>query len=136
MPTFPVTTEGRRTGGFLVREANGYRSREVVILASNGTTAQTLLAGTVLAKVTATGKYVPYDNVGADGTEVAAGILFDNVIVPATGDIRATATVRDAEVNAAELVYDASLSGGTLTTAQAAAATDLDARGIAFRYAS
>lgn len=36
-------------------------------------------SGTVLAKVTATGKYGPYDTAGAGGLEVATGHLFDSV---------------------------------------------------------
>lgn len=35
-------------------------------------------AGTVLGKVTASGKYDAYDDGNADGTEVAVGILVDN----------------------------------------------------------
>jgi hypothetical protein len=40
-------------------------------------------SGTVLGKVTASGKYGLYDNGAADGTEVAAGILFATVPVKA-----------------------------------------------------
>lgn len=128
-----VLTETAHTGGFIVCEANGYRSRDTVTLASNGSTEIAYQAGTVLAKVTASGKYVAYDNAGSDGTEAAAAILYAEMVVPATGDLKATAIVRDCEVNAAELVYDASLSGGSLTTAQTAAQADLLAQGIIFR---
>jgi hypothetical protein len=41
-------------------------------------------SGTVLGKVTATGKYGPYDNAASDGREVAAGLLFSSVKVPAS----------------------------------------------------
>ncbi len=40
-------TEGPRTAGYLISEANGTRSREVVTLASGGV----YLPGTVLGKV-------------------------------------------------------------------------------------
>jgi hypothetical protein len=38
-------------------------------------------SGTVLAKVTATGMYGPYDNAAGDGRTVATGHLFDGVRV-------------------------------------------------------
>lgn len=37
-------------------------------------------SGVVLGKITATGKYGPYDTDGADGREVAAGFLFTSVV--------------------------------------------------------
>jgi Bacteriophage lambda head decoration protein D len=36
-------------------------------------------AGTVLGKVTANGKYGPYDNAASDGTEVAVGFALESV---------------------------------------------------------
>jgi len=129
----PKITEGRYEGGFIISEAEGARSRDVVTLASNGSTAITYQPGTVLAKLTANSKYVGYDNVGTDGSEVAAAILFGAVTVPATGDLPATVINLDAEVNTAELFWDASLTGSALTTAIAAAKVDLAAAGIKFR---
>lgn len=38
-------------------------------------------SGTVLGKVTATGRFGPYTTGGSDGTETAVGILFSNVRV-------------------------------------------------------
>jgi hypothetical protein len=101
----PVLTEGRRAGEFIVSEANGHRSRDVVILASNGSTPITYPAGHVLALVTASGKYVEYDNVGSDGTETAKAVLYDGVTVPATGDLKAVVIARDAELVKAELSW-------------------------------
>jgi hypothetical protein len=46
---------------------------------SGGTPTTTLRKGLVLGKVTATGKYKQYANGASDGTEVAAGILDDEV---------------------------------------------------------
>jgi hypothetical protein len=43
-------------------------------------------SGVVLGKITATGKYGPYDTDGADGRQVAAGFLFNSVnLVTAPG---------------------------------------------------
>ena len=58
------------TGHFLKSEANGSLSREAIVIASG---VGVLLAGTVLGKVTATGKYKAYDNDASDGTEVFWG---------------------------------------------------------------
>lgn len=41
-------------------------------------------SGTVLGKITASGKYGPYDPAAVDGTEDAAGILFSSVKVGAS----------------------------------------------------
>lgn len=126
-------TEGRHPAEFLASEANGYRSRDVVTLASNGSTAIEYEAGHVLAKLTSGGKYTSYDNAGSDGTETAAAILLEAQTVPATGDLQAVVIIRDAEVIGAQLVYDSGLSGGTLTTAKSAAAVDLLTAGIVVR---
>jgi len=125
----PVLTEGQYRGEFIVSEANGFRSRDLITLASNGSTAITYKAGHVLALVTATSKYVEYDNAGTDGTEAAKAILWDNVTVPATGDLKAVAIVRDAEVNKAELVFFT----GAVDADKNAAVVDLAAVGIIAR---
>lgn len=88
-------TEGRHTAEFLKSEANGYRSRDTVVLSS---TAAALAAGTVLGKITASGKFVAYDEAGTDdGRRVAAGVLYANV-ADSAADQNVVAIVRDAEV--------------------------------------
>jgi hypothetical protein len=42
-------------------------------------------SGTVLGRITATGLYGPYSNAASDGTEVAAGFLFNSTKVVAGG---------------------------------------------------
>lgn len=49
----------------------------------------------MIAKVTATGMYGPYDDSAVDGREVAAGILFSSANVAAS----------DAQIGAAMLVH-------------------------------
>lgn len=44
-----------------------------------------LLSGTVLGKITASGKYTAYDDGNSDGTETAVGILL-NRVDPTNGD--------------------------------------------------
>lgn len=87
-------TEARWTGEFLISEAPGSRSREEVTIAA---AAGALQAGTVLGKITASGKYVAYNNGASDGSEVAAGILYA-AAPDLAADQKAVAFVRDCEV--------------------------------------
>jgi len=87
-------TESRRTGEFLLSEANGTRSREeVVIAAASGNIA----AGTIMAKLTAGGQYVPFAAGGTGGAQTAAGIAHA-AIANSAAIQKATVYVRDCEV--------------------------------------
>ena len=119
-----VAHEGAHTGQFLVSEANGARSRETITLAEG----QDLEAGTVLGKVTATGKYAQVAPTATDGTESAAGILFDNVDASAA-DSKAVAIARDAEVRGSDLVWPE----GVTAEQREAAVGELLAAGIVIR---
>jgi hypothetical protein len=216
--TSPVVTEGRHAGGFIVSEANGYRSRGAAII-SNGTSDDVYLnAGTVLARlegagtaaavagntgngtvgtITETGDAVPgvyrltiteveasnsaefqvadpagdiigigqtgvvfrggglsftlsdgaTDFVAGDAFDItvtdsgeyevyttstsgAAGILFNEVRVPASGSAKITVVQRDAEVNDAELIWDTTINSAAL---KAKAKNALAALGIIAR---
>lgn len=109
-------TEGRHAGEFIVSEANGARSREAMTI-----DAGSLEAGTVLGRVTATGKYVALAPGSEGGSEAAAGILYAAVDATAA-DAEGVAIVRDAEVNGAELTWPAGISGSDKTAAVAALA--------------
>ena len=85
---------------FVRSEASNQRSRDNTVVAATGTA---ILSGTVLGKVTATGKYKPYANGNSDGTEVAAGILYEGVPAGITGDVKAVIFNMDCEVNRKEL---------------------------------
>lgn len=87
-------TEARRTGEFLLSEATGTRSREEVTIAA---AAAALVAGTVVGKITASGKYVAYSNGASDGSETAAGILYA-AVADSAADQKAVIIARDAEV--------------------------------------
>lgn len=94
-------TDTNHVGEFLVSEANGYRSRSTVTVTVSGTAKW--VSGTVLGKISASGKYVKYDEAGTDdGRRVAAGILY-NELDPVAGDIKATIINCDAEVTQAKL---------------------------------
>lgn len=92
-------TESRRTGDFLLSEASGTRSREEVTI---DLSAGAMEAGTVVSKL-ATGKYVAYDDIGSDGSEVAAGVLYAGV-ADSAADQKGVVLVRDCEVTGIRLV--------------------------------
>ncbi|QCO04170.1 head decoration protein [Azospirillum argentinense] len=98
-------------GSYLISEGNGDISRETVPLASGNGVIRT---GTVLAKLTATGKYVPYDNAGTDGSETAAAILWEERDTT-DGDVKAVVTARHTTVNKAELVWAAGVDAAGIT---------------------
>lgn len=123
-----ILTEDRFSGAghYLVSEANGmYRSREQIVIASG---AGVLKPGAVLGKVTASGKYVPFDPDAATGAETAAAILWEGCDAT-DADVRRTATVRDAEVHADVLVF----VDGTTDLEKTAALASLAAAGIVGR---
>jgi hypothetical protein len=117
-------TQNPRAAAFLISESNKSRSRETVTIVSG----QNLKAGTVVGKVTASGKYAAYDDNNVDGTETAAGVLYDGIDATA-GDQLAVIYARDAEVDGTQLAWAATVTAGEKTTAIA----DLKALGIIVR---
>jgi hypothetical protein len=69
-------TEGYRASEIILSEAPGTLSRETVAIASG---AGVITAGLVLGKVTASGKYAPYDDDNDDGTQTAVCIALESV---------------------------------------------------------
>lgn len=110
--------EGKYTAEFLLSEGNGTISRDVVTIAA---AAGAMVAGTVLGKITASGKYAAYDNTHSDGTEVAAGVLY-RAVPDVAVDQAAIAIVRESEV-----------ARSYLTGSDAAAEADLKALGVVVR---
>jgi hypothetical protein len=100
-----VKTEGKHAGEFLVSEAPGTQSRDKVTVTVPANT--TLEPGYVLGQLSATGKYVPYDNSATDGSEDAAAISYDELIndTGAPVDVDATVINANAEVRKADLVW-------------------------------
>lgn len=124
-----MLTEKHHTGGFLISEADGHYSRDNVTLdASATTTTAGLESGTVLGKITGTGKYAAYDQQGSGGVEGAAAILYSPAD-PTGADQAVSVICRAAEVNGNELVWP----GGSPTDVTAGVA-DLRAIGVIVRY--
>ncbi|WP_312568259.1 head decoration protein [Comamonas sp.] len=119
------------TACYLVSEANGTRSRDVITLAAG----HNCLPGTVLGKVAATGKYEPVDPANGsgqgetpDGSHTAVAVLFAAVDATA-GEKPAVITARDAEVEAAALIWPTAIT----PTQKTAALGQLAAVGIVAR---
>lgn len=70
-----VLTEPRYLGDVLKYEAPNLYSRDQVTVAAG----QQLILGTVVGRVTATGKFKQLDPAATDGSEAAAGILIVDV---------------------------------------------------------
>ena len=118
-------TETSHPGGFLVWEAFRDYTREVVTIATGGTY-PVLEPGTMLCKITATGKYAAHDPAAVDGTETAVAVLWGRADATAA-DVDAVVLLRGpAIVNTNDLVFT-----GTPTAPEIAAAhTALSAVGI------
>ena len=119
-----------RAGAFIVSEANGARSRDTVTILGGTGGAGSLLAGTVLGKLTSGGKYVPSPATGSDGSETAIAVLFDDVDAT-DADVTGVVVINgDAEVRKSDLLYDASVDDDTKKNTKA---TELAAVGIKVR---
>lgn len=87
-------SQGFQQSEYLISEV-GDISHSVVTVTSAGTA---MRSGTVLGRITATGKYVAYASGASDGSQNAAGIL--NTPVPAAaGDYQAKVHLRLCEVD-------------------------------------
>ena len=111
---------------WLKDEADAYASRDTAIINSG---AGKLASGTVLAKLTATGKYVPAAAAGSDGSQTAAAVLVFPVDAT-SADAKAVIVSRRATVSHAGLTYGASINDATK---RAAANGQLAAAGIVVR---
>lgn len=109
---------------FLLSEANGTLSREKVTIASGSSPA---VPGTVLGKITASGKYTAYDDGLSNGAQTAVAILTHEV--DTTSDVVAQVILRLAEVKKDALSWHASADA----TAKTKAYSDLVTSNIAVR---
>jgi len=87
-----------------------------------------LKIGTVLGKVTATGKYIKAVQTAVDGSAVAAGLLMQDITVAATTDTKVLIMVRGpASISKFGLVFDATYD---LDAEKAVVYAALEAKGI------
>ncbi len=119
MSLYEIKQAGVPNVSFVLHEETSRYSRDVAVVPAN---TPALAAGTVLGKVTASGKLVAYSNVASNGSEVAAAILLYNTPTH-TEDQKVTVLTSHAEVN-----------GNQLVGVDGAAIADLKQVGILVRY--
>lgn len=122
-----IVSEAVHGPEFLRAEGAGTISRDVGTIVSG---AGVVVAGTVLGKITASGKYTPSPDTGADGSQTAVAVLYRTVDATSADVTGAVLITRHAEVSAPDLTYAASVSDATK---RAAKATQLAAVGILVR---
>ena len=110
-------------GGEYLLSDSGNASRDAIVVVGGN-----YFASTVLGQVTATGRMTALNPSASDGSEIAAGILYGPTAA-AGAPVRATATVRNAEVNGRLLGWPA----GITPAQQATAIAQLAALGIIVR---
>lgn len=105
-----TSTETKPISAALFWETNKDYTRSPITIVSG---AGKLVPGTVLGKITASGKYQPSPNTGSDGSQTAVAILVDSVDAT-SADAAAMAVVRGpALVDASYLTYHSSVDDGT-----------------------
>jgi len=109
-----ITTDTPRNGYFLISEGNGQRSRAAVVAG-----AVDMLSGTIVGKITASGKYLPHLDAAVDGSENAVGVWFNNTDAV---DDAGVAILRDAEVQKSLLIYDPAANAAAILVIDAALA--------------
>lgn len=110
-----VLQEGRYAGEFLISEGEFQISRDNITIAA---TSGVIKPGTVLGKITASGKYKPSPDTGADGSQTAVAIALYGCDATSV-DQKIAAITRLAEVNGTILTYDATVSDATKKAAKA-----------------
>ena len=121
-----IATEKARLSALVKYETGGqqYFSRKEVTLLSG----ETANIGSVLGKITASGKYSLSDADAVDGSEAAAAVCLQNVGTVAA-DTKIIVLVRDSIVAQDALVWHANNDAGEIAIAEA----ELEAAGILVR---
>jgi hypothetical protein len=108
-----IYTEGAYASDWLKYEEGSLYSREqVTIITGSNVTGTPLRTGTILGKITASGKYKPHTLGAADGSQVAVAILLTETVDAGAADKRAVVISRDAIAQQYNLIY-----GTDVTTA-------------------
>jgi hypothetical protein len=115
-----MLTEGKHAGGFLVWEVLRDYTRDAVTIASG---AGKLEPGTVLGKITTGGKFTALAPAATNGSQNAAGILWDTVDA-STADAPGVVVLRGpAIVNRHEITWPDGATEAQITAATTALAT-------------
>lgn len=123
-----VSTYPKHSSEWLKHELDPELFREeVTILAGVGN----LVTGTVMGKVTATGKWKPHTDGASDGTETAAGVLLHGVDASGGSDVKGVLVTRNAKIAPAALSWHSSVNN---QTKKDAALVELAALGFKTTY--
>lgn len=110
MPTIGTTYAlPADANSWLSHELDPEFTRQVVTIVSG---AGNLVTGTVLGKITASGKYNKHVNGAADGTETAVAVLL-NPVDATSADQKALVEIRDCVIKPLGLVWDTSVNNQT-----------------------
>jgi Bacteriophage lambda head decoration protein D len=104
--------------------AGEYFSRDTVVIASGQ---GVLTTGTVLAQLTANGKFVVAATGTTDGSQIATAILFNQSLDATSADQPAIVIARQATVSHQGLIWGSTINSAPL---RAAAAAQLASKGI------
>ena len=115
-----MLTEGKHAGGFLVWEVLRDYTRETVTIASG---VAKLEPGTVLGKITTGGKYTTLAPAATNGSQNAAGILWDKVDASAADAPGVVMLRGPAIVNRHEIIWPDGATEAQITAATSALAT-------------
>lgn len=100
-----------RTAEYLVGEEEDYSSREVAFI-----TGGDYYPGTVLGRITATGRLTQLAPGATDGSQSAVGILYEKALA-ASAEVSRTYHARLCSVNGLKLVWPAGITVGQKNTA-------------------
>jgi outer membrane murein-binding lipoprotein Lpp len=104
-----VTYENRRDGCYLGESASpNIINEEIVVASGQGV----LFPGTVIAPITASGKYAIHDTAASDGSQLPAeAVILFNRVDATRADVKAVATKNGpATINGNMLTYKASMN--------------------------
>lgn len=109
-----VATDVARQSNLVKQElwpATGFCRKEITV---NEAAAKSYVVGTVLGKVTATGKYKIAVETAVDGSKVAAALVIAAQSIPATTDTKVVVLIKGpAEVSKDALVLDVTYNDNT-----------------------
>lgn len=108
----PAQTFKPKGPAFLYQDGGDLIARDKIVLASG----QNLPPGAVMGLVTASGKFTQLNPTASNGSQVAAGILWEATDASAA-DTQATAVTRLQEVIGTELVWPAGITDNQKATA-------------------
>lgn len=124
----PFATEAKRFSNVIKKELWPETAYCRLVVTVNEAVAKSYVPGTVLGKVTATGKYKIAVETANDGSKVGAAVVLEEVAVAASTDTKVLVLVRGpAEVSKGGLVIDASYNDATKLAALYA---DFEAKGV------